>query len=296
MTGVYYVLTILIWGCTWIAMKHQIGVVPIEVSIAYRFALAGALMFLFLLVTRRLTLIPARHQPFVLLQGLCLYSLNFICIYLASAYIPSGIVSVVFSAAIILNLVNAFVFHHRRPAPRMVAGALLGVVGIAGLFWQTVAAAGFDSNVIKGLLIALLGTWFFSLGNLVSARNHQHGLPLASVNAWAMLYATAVMVLFALVRGSPFNFDPSSTYVGALLYLAIPGTLIGYTAYLTVVNRLGPEKASYITVLFPVVALAISAFVENYRATPMALVGLAAILAGNVLVLLDRNTGTVDLK
>lgn len=288
MTGFYYVLTILIWGCTWIAMKHQIGVVPIEVSIAYRFALAGALMFLFLLATRRPVSIPARHHPFVLLQGLCLYSLNFICIYLASAHIASGIVSVVFSAAIILNLVNAFALHRRRPAPRMVAGAMLGVVGIACLFWQTVAAAGFDSNVLQGLLIALLGTWFFSMGNLVAARNHHHRLPLASVNAWGMLYATLVMALFALVRGSPFVFDPSPTYVAALLYLAIPGTLIGYTAYLTVVNRLGPEKASYITVLFPVVALTISAFAEDYRATPSALVGLAAILAGNVLVLLDR--------
>lgn len=280
MVAFYYVLTVLIWGGTWIAMKKQIGVVPIEVSIVYRFALAGTLMFLFLLVTRRLRFIPARHQPFVLLQALCLFSLNFICIYLASGYVPSGIVSVVFSAAIILNLANAFLLYRRRPAPRMIGGAVLGMVGISCLFWQTIAGAGFNGESLKGLLFALLGTWFFSLGNLVSARNHSHGLPLASVNAWGMLYAALIMGLFALVRGAPFTFDPSPGYVGALLYLAIPGSLIGYTTYLTVVNRLGPEKASYITVLFPIVALTISMFVEDYRATPLAAVGLGGCADG----------------
>jgi len=50
------------------------------------------------------------------------------------------------------------------------------------------------------------------------------------------------------------------------------------------VGRLGPERAAYCTVLFPLVALAISAVVEDYRWTPPALLGLALVMAGNVLV------------
>lgn len=289
MTAFCYIATVLIWGLTWIAMSHQVGVVPIEVSIAYRFALAGSLMFVFLLLTRRLQVIPWRHQLFVLLQALCLFSLNFICIYLASGYIPSGIVSVVFSAAILMNLANGLVLFRQYPAPHMLVGALLGLLGITGLFWETVAGAAFDAGVVKGLLIALLGTWFFSMGNLVAARNHRHQLPMASVNAWGMMYATLVMAGFALLRGSPFIFDPSPAYVTALLYLAIPGTLIGYTTYLTVVKRLGPDQASYIAVLFPVVALTVSIFVEGYRLTLLGSLGLVAIFAGHVLVLLKRS-------
>ncbi len=72
-------------------MKNQIDVVPVQVSIAYRFALADVLLFLFLLVTRRLKIIPARHQPFVLLHGLCLFSLNFILSIWPAATFQTGL-------------------------------------------------------------------------------------------------------------------------------------------------------------------------------------------------------------
>lgn len=287
-TAFYYALTVFIWGTTWIAIKNQLGVVPIEASIAYRFALAGVVLFVVLALARRLHPIPARHQPYVVLQALCLFSCNFVCFYIATHYIPSGIVSVVFSAATIFNLVNAFLIHGRRPAPRILAGAALGVAGITCLFWETVTGAELSRDTTTGLALALLGTWFFSAGNLVSARNQNHGLPVVSVNAWAMLYGAGIVALFALARGVPFAFDPSPVYVGSLVYLAIPGSVIGFTTYLTVVHRLGPERAAYMTVLFPVVALTISVFFEGYRVAPLAGIGLAAVLLGNVLVLVRR--------
>ncbi|TNY03362.1 EamA family transporter, partial [Escherichia coli] len=77
-------------------------------------------------------------------------------------------------------------------------------------------------------------------------------------------------------------------YVGALVYLAIPGSVIGFTAYLTLVGRLGPERAAYSTVLFPVVALNVSAWAEGYRWTAPALAGLLLVMAGNVLVFRKR--------
>lgn len=290
MTAFYYILTVFIWGTTWIAIKYQLGVVAIEASIVYRFALAGLVLFVILGITRRLDPIPARHQPFVLLQALCLFSCNFICFYIATRYVPSGIVSVVFSAATIFNLVNALLFHGRKPAPRILTGAAFGLAGITCLFQDTLTSASLDQNTATGLALALLGTWFFSAGNLVSARNQKHGLSVASVNAWAMLYGAGIVSLFAFARGVPFTFDPSPVYVSALVYLAIPGSVIGFTAYLTVVHRLGPEKAAYMTVLFPVVALTISTLFEGYHLTPLAGVGLAGILFGNILVLAKRRT------
>jgi drug/metabolite transporter (DMT)-like permease len=287
-TAFYYALTVFIWGTTWIAIKNELGIVPIEASIAYRFALAGLTLFAILLVTGKLRPIPIRHQPYIVLQALCLFSCNFICFYIATRYVPSGLVSVVFSAATIFNLANGFIFLGRRPAPRILAGAALGVAGIACLFWETLAGAGLGRDTAMGLALALLGTWFFSAGNLVSARNQSHGLAVTSVNAWAMLYGAGIVAIFAVARGIPFTFDPSPAYVGALLYLAIPGSVIGFTTYLTVMHRLGPDKAAYMTVLFPVVALTISVLYEGYRLSGLAGLGLAFVLLGNVLVLARR--------
>ena len=119
MTAFLYVLTVLIWGTTWIAIHNQLGPVPVEISIVYRFALAGLTLFVLLLATGKLEKLALRDQPFVLLQALCLFSCNFLCFYTATAYVPSGIVSVVFSAATIFNLVNGFLFlGRRRSSPR----------------------------------------------------------------------------------------------------------------------------------------------------------------------------------
>ncbi|KMO11339.1 DMT family transporter [Methylobacterium platani] len=290
MTAFLYALTVLIWGTTWIAIKHQLGSVAFEASIVYRFALAGLVLAGALALTGRLKPIPWRHQPFVLLQALCLFSCNFVCFYLATRSVPSGIVSVVFSAATVFNVANAYLFHRRRPAPRILAGAVIGLLGIACLFRDTLVGTALDRDTAIGLGLALLGTWFFSAGNLVSARNQRHGLPVATVNAYGMLVGAALVAAVAVALGVPFGFDPSPAYVGALLYLAIPGSVIGFTAYLTVVQRIGPEKAAYMTVLFPVVALTISVFAEGYRVTPLAGLGFALVLAGNVAVFAPRLT------
>jgi drug/metabolite transporter (DMT)-like permease len=283
-TALLYALTVLIWGTTWIAIKNELGHVSVEASIVYRFALAGSVLIATLLLTRRLRPIPLRHQPFVLLQAFCLFSCNFLCFYKATSFVPSGIVSVVFSAATIFNMLNALIVHGRRPEGRVLAGAMLGVLGIAALSYETLLGAGFGIDTAYGLGLALLGTWFFSAGNLVSARNQRRGLQVASVNAWAMLYGAAIVSVAAVAQGITFTFDPTPVYLGSLLYLAIPGSVVGFTAYLTVVHHLGPERAAYMTVLFPIVALTVSAFAEGYRITPAAGMGLLLVLIGNLLV------------
>jgi len=68
------------------------------------------------------------------------------------------------------------------------------------------------------------------------------------------------------------------------VHLAIPGSVIGFTAYLTLVRRLGADRAAYCTVLFPIVALNVSALVEGFHWTAPALLGLLLVAAGNVVV------------
>lgn len=99
-----------------------------------------------------------------------------------------------------------------------------------------------------------------------------------------MFYGALLLLAYCLVSGVPFTFEANTRYIGSLLYLAIPGSVIGFTAYLTLVGRMGPERAAYCTVLFPVVALNISVFVEGYQWTLPALLGLGLVMLGNVLV------------
>jgi drug/metabolite transporter (DMT)-like permease len=276
MNALLYVLVVLIWGTTWIALKWQLGPVPIALSIAYRFGLAALVLFAWLAWRRPLT--------WVLAQGLCLFCLNFVCFLNASQTLASGLVAVVFSSAALWNALLARVVHGRAIAPQVLAGGALGLSGLVLLFWPEITAQQAGAGTLVGLAWALAGTLCFSTGNLLSAALQGQGLKPVQTNAWGMAVGTAILCGYALVTGVPWVFDASPRYVGALLYLAIPGSVIGFTAYLTLVGRLGPERAAYSTVLFPVVALNVSAWVEGYRWTVPALIGLAFVMAGNVLV------------
>lgn len=279
-----YLLTVLIWGTTWIALKLQLGEVAIPLSIAYRFALAALVLFVLLRLSGKLQVLGRRGQLFCLLQGLCLFCLNFMCFYTASQWIPSGLVAVVFSTATLWNALNARLFFGRRLAANVLWGGLFGLGGLSLLFWPELADHTASRETLRGLGLALLGTLFFSAGNMLSSVQQQAGLRPLSTNAWGMLYGALILVGYCVVTGVPLSFDSSPRYLGSLLYLAIPGSVIGFTAYLTLVGRMGPERAAYCTVLFPLVALNISAVLEGYQWTLPGLLGLLLVMLGNVLV------------
>jgi drug/metabolite transporter (DMT)-like permease len=108
------------------------------------------------------------------------------------------------------------------------------------------------------------------------------GLHPIVTNSWAMLIGASVLTVGSLAAGLPFALETDARYLGALVYLAVPGSVIGFTAYLMLVGRIGPERAAYCTVLFPFVALAVSTVFEGYRWSPLAVVGLVLVVAGNL--------------
>jgi drug/metabolite transporter (DMT)-like permease len=283
MNAVLFASTVLIWGTTWIAIAWEVGPVPILVSVFYRFAAAAVVLFAILAATRRLSVPRWRDQPFVLAQALCLFCCNFICFYAAEGLVPSGLVSVIFSLATVLNAINARIFFRAPIAARTVAAAALGVLGLALLLGRD-AAVSLSGGTAEGIALAALGTLFFSLGNMASRRNSAAGILPAVASAWGMLYGAAALLVLIGVTRTPMVAPPDARYLGALLYLAVVGSVVGFTAYLSLVARIGSSKAAYTTVLFPLVALALSTIFEGYRWHWTGFVGLALTLAGNVVV------------
>ncbi|OOV88538.1 DMT family transporter [Oceanospirillum linum] len=282
-TGLY-LLTVLIWGTTWIAIKLQLGEVAVQASILYRFSVAALVLFAVLLLSRRLQKIERSDHLFCFIQGCCLFCFNFFCIYTATGYISSGLASVIFSMATVMNVINNRLWFGLRPALRTVLGSCLGLGGVAALFWPQITDGGFNADVLLGMGLAALGTWFFSSGNMVSVRHQKKGLKTTTTNAWSMFYGVLMMSVIILLQGVPLTFSWDTRYIGSLLYLAIPGTVIGFTAYLILVGRIGADKAAYSTVMFPAVALTISTFYEGYQWTELSRVGFGLVVLGNIMI------------
>lgn len=281
-----YLLSIAVFGTTWFAIKLQLGVVAAPVSIAYRFWLAAAILLLLLVAARKPVWPPRQAWRYLLAQGITLFCCNFLCFYYASQWVTSGLVAVVFSTAPIWNAINGRLFMARPIRRQVIGGALLGLCGIALLFLPQMRGHWNDSGMLLGLGLALLGTLSFSAGNLLSSRMQALGLTPWLTNSWAMLIGATILGSGALLLGMPFNFSSDGRYLGSLLYLAVPGSVIGFTAYLILVGRIGPDRAAYTTVLFPVVALTVSTLYEGYRWTPLAFGGLLLVLCGNLLAFL----------
>ncbi|GKY87607.1 DMT family transporter [Sinisalibacter aestuarii] len=280
-----FIATVLIWGSTWLAITFQVGPVPVPVpvSVFYRFALAGAVFVAGLALMGRLHLPPRRHQPWIVAQALMLFSLNFLCFYAATAYVPSGLVSVIFSLATIFNALNARLFFGDRITARVLVAGALGGAGIALLFGPDILGSA-GPGAAKGIGLATLGTLFFSLGNMVSRRNSAAGLSPVTANAWGMVYGAAILLAILAVTGTAPVMPPGGRYLAALVYLSVIGSIVGFTTYLLLVARIGSSGAAYATVLFPIVALGLSTLFEGYRWHWSGVLGLALALAGNAVM------------
>jgi len=280
-----YAATVFLWGVSWIGIRAQLGVVAPEMSVLWRFLLSAALMWGWVLATgHQVRFALADHLRFAAV-GCCLFSFNFISFYYGGLSVPSGLLSVVFSLASVFNLVLSFVIFRQTVEPRVALGGVIGVIGIGLLFWPEITGAGFNADALKGLGLCVMGTLFFCSGNMISTMVQRRGVPLLSATAWGMTYGCGVLLALNLLRGNAFIIEPTVKYVGSLLYLAVGASVLAFMAYLTLLRRLGAARAGYSTVLFPIVALAVSTLLEGYQWTLLAGIGVAFALVGNVLVL-----------
>ena len=284
MNYLLYATTVLIWGTTWIAISMQSGPVPVVVSVFYRFALAAGVLLLVLLASGRLRRLAARDHGFCVLQGMCVFGFNFCCFYAANAYINSGLESVLFSLATVFNAINGVIFFRQRVTQRLLCANLLGFIGIVSLFWHDLTGAGLNADVLLGIGLSLLGTYGFSLGNMISVRHQARGLDLLSTNAYAMAYGALVMLIIALVSGAEFSIEWTPGYIGSLGYLALFGSVIGFATYFALIGRIGAGPAAYATVMFPLIALGMSTLFEGYQWSSSAILGLILILLGNAVM------------
>jgi drug/metabolite transporter (DMT)-like permease len=283
MPAILFAIVALAWGLTWYGIHLQLGATPDIVSIFWRFALASVLMWLGLIVTGQASAARARQHRWFAVLGLTLFSGNFLCLYGAEHDVPSGLVSVVFSMASVFNAFNQWAFRGIRPSRRVLAGAAIGILGVAFLFGERITASG-GPLFLRGVLLALAGTYLFSLGNLVSGRATAGGATLPNAVARGMSWGAVFLGAVILVRGQSFVPHLSAAYLGGLTYLAVIGSMVGFLAYLSLAARVGPARAGYVTAVSPLVALAVSAVLEGYALTYLALAGVALVLMGNVVI------------
>jgi drug/metabolite transporter (DMT)-like permease len=280
-----YVITVIIWGSTWIAINYQLGDVAAEVSIVYRFGLAALCMFAYCRFKKLPLKFSAKQHLQLFAFGLTLFGFNYYLLYSAQSHINSALTSIAFSTLMMVNILNARIWFKTHISSQVYYGGALGLLGIVTLFWPQISSVHFGDSTLLGLGLCLIGVLFASTGNMISIKNQHDSMPVLPATAWGMMYGCIFMLIIALIQGQTFNFSFTFEYISSLLYLSIFGSVIAFGCYLTLLARIGAHKASYATIMFPAVAVVISSFVDGFIWDSYTFVGLSLMLAGNLVVL-----------
>ena len=284
----FYLITVFIWGSSWIGIKLQLGTVEPMASVTYRFALAAAILLIWCHIRGLNMRFSLQEHAFMLLQGIFLFCLNYLFFYIAELHVTSGLAAVIFSTILLMNIVNGAIFLKSTIDGMVVVGGLLGLAGIILVFRTEISSFSLGNDGALGAVLCVVATFFASLGNITSARNQKNGLPIIQTNAYGMSYGALVMLLITVAWGRSFTFDASPVYIGSLLFLAFFASVIAFGCYLTLIGNIGADRAAYVTLLFPIVALAISTIWEDYRWTTSSATGVGLILLGNLWMLKRR--------
>jgi drug/metabolite transporter (DMT)-like permease len=274
-----------IWGTTWLVIKFQLGVVAPQVSVAYRFGLASALLLGWCAVRGIPLRLDLRSHASLALLGVLQFALNYVLVYLAEVHLASGLVALVFGLMVLWNIAGARVFFGAAVSPGIALGAALGLSGVTLVLWPDLSQVRGVTGQGWGVALAVGGTVAASAGNLWSQRLYRRGAAVIPSTAWAMLYGAAAVALYCALRGIPFTFDPSLPYVASLAYLAVFGSVFAFVAYLSLLRRIGAGRTGYTAVVIPVLAMVASTALEGYRWSVAPVAGMALVLCGNVLML-----------
>jgi drug/metabolite transporter (DMT)-like permease len=288
-----FIVFTLIWGSTWIVIRGQIGTVPPQWSVAYRFIIAAAAMASIALARGHGLRVDRRHWRGIAFLGLTQFSVNFNAVYLAELYITSGVVATMFALLLIPSSLLGWAMLGQRPAARFVAGSVVAVAGIGLLLSHElqVASAG-PRAVAIGVSFTLLGMLGASLANVYQARPAMRQIPFLAMLAWSMAVGAAINIALALLLAGAPQVEWTASYWAGLLYLALAASVLAFMLYYPVVRAIGPAKAAYSSMIVPIIAMGLSTLFEGYRWTPTAVSG--AILAlGGMAIAMSRNRSKV---
>ena len=272
-----------IWGSTWIVIRDQLGPVPPQWSVAYRFLIAAAAMTMLAWFRDGNLKLSRTGAAVAAVLGLLQFCLNFNAVYLAEQHITSGVVATFFALLLIPSTLLAWAFLGQRPSERFLWSSAVAIVGVGLLFAHELRDnAARIGEMVSGLGFTLAGMIAAASANVLQARPEVRHVPLFTLLAWSMMVGAVLNLSIAAAFGGPPTIELRAGYWIGLVYLALPASVLTFVLYYPVVRQIGPAKAAYSSVLVPIIAMAFSTWLEGYRWTPLAAAGAVLALGGMV--------------
>ena len=283
--GVLFAICTLIWGSTWIAITYQIGHTAETLAVAWRYTLAALCLGLFCMVRGLPFKLPLHIHIKMAGVGFFLYCLNYTLLYMAQAHIISALLALMSSSIIYFNVVLRRWWLKQPIRLEVVVGATFGLAGIICLFVPEFSKVSMDAALAAGLSIAFVSFFSASIGNVISERILTSGTPVIQMNFYAMSYAMMMLYVTAWHTNDTLVIPTAPEFYISLLYLAIFGSVLAFGSYMKLLKQIGADKAAYVVLVYPIVALVISTFFEGYTWSWLSVLGVVVVLVGNAIAM-----------
>ena len=277
-------LVYLFWGSTYLAIDIAVQTIPPALMCGVRFSIAGVVMLAVCAATGRQIWYSAKQIALAAIVGILLLMGGNLTLSWAELSVPSGLAALIVAITPLWFLVlDSMLLGHHKISWRGKAGLLLGIAGLFVLFWpelQSRTAIGHRELVASVGLLG--GSFLWALGSVLSKR-WQSGMDVFSATGWQVTAAGAANFLFALAVGDFARVTWTARGVGAVSYLVVCGSWIGYTAYIWLLEHVPTSKVSTYAYVNPVVAvflgwLILHERVDRFIATGSVIVILSVIL------------------
>jgi len=277
-------LVYLFWGSTYLGIDIAVQNIPPALMCALRFSIAGVVMLVVCAVTGRRVLYSPRQLALAAIVGLLLLMGGNLTLSYAELAVSSGLAALIIAITPLWFLVlDSLLLGDHHISRRGKAGLLLGIAGLFVLVWPQLAAGSLGRRELWASISLIGGSFSWALGSVLSKR-WQSGMDVFSSTGWQVVAAGVGNFIFALFKGDLHHVTWTARGLGAVAYLVVCGSWIGYTAYIWLLEHVPTSKVSTYAYVNPVVAVLLGWLILHERVDRFILAGSAIVVLSVVLV------------
>jgi drug/metabolite transporter (DMT)-like permease len=277
-------LVYLFWGSTYLAIDIAVQTIPPALMCGVRFSIAGVVMLAVCAATGRKIFYSPRQIALAAVVGLLLLMGGNLTLSYAELSVSSGLAALIIAITPLWFLVlDSLLLGDHHISGRGKAGLALGILGLFVLVWPELRSKSLGHREFWASISLIGGSFSWALGSVLSKR-WQSGMDVFSATGWQVLAAGAGNFVFALFAGDFSHATWSGRSVGAMMYLVVCGSWIGYTAYIWLLEHVPTSKVSTYAYVNPVVAVFLGWLILHERVDRFILAGSATVVLSVVLV------------
>jgi drug/metabolite transporter (DMT)-like permease len=277
-------LVYLFWGSTYLAIDIAVQTITPPLMCALRYAIAGPMFLAVCAISGRKVLYSAQQIALACVVGLLLLMGGNLTLSYAELYVSTGLASLIIAITPLWFLVlDSLLPGDHHISRRGKAGLSLGVVGMLILFWPQLRVGVVGHREFWASLSLLGGSFSWALGSVLSKR-WQSGMDVFVAIGWQITGAAAANFLLALSLGDLSHAGWSARSLGAVAYLVVCGSWVGYTSYIWLLKHVPTSKVSTYAYVNPVIAVILGWLILHERVDGYILAGSAIVVLSVILV------------